>query len=50
MRLLKYWRLVLLALVFGMAVIVSNCGTPANISNNSPTATTPAAVPPGAFR
>ncbi|MCC3454592.1 ABC transporter substrate-binding protein [Microcoleus sp. PH2017_08_TRC_O_A] len=49
MRLLKSWRLVLLALVFGMAVIVSNCGTPANISNNSPTATTPAAVPPGAL-
>ncbi|MCC3588226.1 ABC transporter substrate-binding protein [Microcoleus sp. PH2017_30_WIL_O_A] len=49
MRLLKSWRLVLLALVFGMAVIVSNCGTPANISNNSPTATTPAAIPAGAL-
>ena len=49
MKLIKYWRLVLLALVFGMAVIISNCGTPANISNNSPTATTPAAVPAGAL-
>ncbi len=49
MRLLKYWRLVLLGLVFGMAVVLSNCGTPANISNNSPTATTPAAVPAGAL-
>lgn len=49
MRLLKFWRLVLLGLFFGMAVILSNCGTPANISNNSPTPTTPAAVPPGAL-
>ncbi|MCC3606795.1 MAG: ABC transporter substrate-binding protein [Microcoleus sp. PH2017_29_MFU_D_A] len=49
MRLLKSWRLVLLGLVFGMAVVLSNCGTPANISNHSPTATTPATVPPGAL-
>ncbi|MCZ0901390.1 ABC transporter substrate-binding protein, partial [Microcoleus sp. HI-ES] len=33
-----------------MAVILSNCGTPSNtVSNNSPTPTTPAAVPPGAL-
>jgi peptide/nickel transport system substrate-binding protein len=50
MRLLKSWRLVLLALVFGMAVILSNCSTNSNtVSNNSPTPTTPAAVPPGAL-
>ncbi len=49
MKLIKSWRLVLLGLVFGMAVVLSNCGTPANISNNSPTATTPAAVPAGAL-
>ncbi|MEO6860377.1 MAG: ABC transporter substrate-binding protein, partial [Microcoleus sp.] len=50
MRLLKSWRLVLLALVFGMAVIISNCSTNSNtVSNNSPTPTTPAAVPPGAL-
>ncbi len=50
MRLLKSWRLVLLGLVFGMAVILSNCGTPSNtVSNNSPTGPTPAAVPAGAL-
>jgi peptide/nickel transport system substrate-binding protein len=50
MRLLKSWRLVLLALVFGMAVILSNCSTNSNtVSNTSPTPTTPAAVPPGAL-
>jgi len=50
MRLLKSWRLVLLGLVFGMAVILSNCGTPSNtVSNNSSTPTTPAAVPAGAL-
>lgn len=50
MRLLKSWRLVLLALVLGMAVILSNCSTTSNtVSNNSPTPTTPAAVPAGAL-
>lgn len=50
MRLLKSWRLVLLALVFGMAVILSNCATTSNtVSNNSPTPTTPATVPAGAL-
>ncbi|MEG4581702.1 ABC transporter substrate-binding protein [Microcoleus sp. MON1_C5] len=50
MKLLKLWRLVLLGLFFGMAVILSNCGTPSNtVSNNSPTPTTPAAVPAGAL-
>ncbi|MEG4283857.1 ABC transporter substrate-binding protein [Microcoleus sp. A006_D1] len=50
MRLLKSWRLVLLALVFGMAVILSNCSTTSNtVSNNSPTATTPGTVPAGAL-
>ncbi|MBD0395188.1 MAG: ABC transporter substrate-binding protein, partial [Microcoleus sp. C1-bin4] len=50
MILLKSWRLVLLGLVFGMAVILSNCGTPSNtVSNNSPTGPTPAAVPAGAL-
>jgi peptide/nickel transport system substrate-binding protein len=50
MRLLKSWRLFLLGLVFGMAVILSNCGTPSNtVSNNSPTRPTPAAVPAGAL-
>ena len=50
MRLLKSWRLVLLALVFGMAVVLSNCSTNSNtVSNNSPTATTPGTVPAGAL-
>lgn len=50
MRVLKSWRLVLLGLVFGMAVILSNCGTPSNtVSNNSSTSTTPAVAPPGAL-
>ncbi|MBE9095785.1 ABC transporter substrate-binding protein [Tychonema sp. LEGE 07203] len=49
MRLLKSWRLVLLGLFCGMAVILSNCGTPANISNNSPTPTSSGAVPPSAL-
>ncbi len=50
MKLLKLWRLVLLGIVFGMAVILSNCGTPSNtVSNNSPTGPTPAAVPAGAL-
>ncbi|MCU0540800.1 MAG: ABC transporter substrate-binding protein [Oscillatoriaceae cyanobacterium Prado104] len=50
MRLGKYWRLVLLGIVFGIAIILSNCGVPSNTtSNNSPTPTTPAAVPAGAL-
>src|SRR4028119_256095 len=50
MRSLKSWPLFLLGLVFGMAVILSNCGTPSNtVSNNSPTGPTPAAVPAGAL-
>ena len=50
MKLLKSWRLFLLGLVFGVAVILSNCGTPSNtVSNNSPTPPTPAAIPPGAL-
>ncbi|WP_373534494.1 ABC transporter substrate-binding protein [Microcoleus sp.] len=50
MRLLKFWRLVLLGLFFGMAVILSNCSTTSNtVSNNSPTGPTPAAVPPSAL-
>src|ERR671932_614819 len=50
MKLLKLWRLVLLGIVFGMAVILSNCGTPSNtVGNNSPTGPTPAAVPAGAL-
>ena len=51
MRLLKSWRLFLLGLVFGMALILSNCSTNSNTvnNNNSPTATTPAAVPAGAL-
>jgi peptide/nickel transport system substrate-binding protein len=50
MKLLKLWRLVLLGMVFGVAVILSNCGSPSNtVSNNSPTGPTPAAVPAGAL-
>ncbi|MEG5017064.1 MULTISPECIES: ABC transporter substrate-binding protein [unclassified Microcoleus] len=50
MRLLKPWRLFLLSIVFGMAVILSNCSTTSNtVSNNSSTPTTPAPVPAGAL-
>ena len=50
MKLLKLWRLVLLGLVCGVAVILSNCGTPSNTaSNNSPSPIAPAAVPVGAL-
>ncbi|WP_293133161.1 ABC transporter substrate-binding protein [Microcoleus sp. bin38.metabat.b11b12b14.051] len=51
MKLIKSWRLFLLGLVFGMALILSNCSTNSNTvnNNNSPTATTPGAVPAGAL-
>lgn len=50
MRLFKYWRFVLLGIVFGISLILSNCGIPSNTtSNNSPSPIAPAAVPPGAL-
>lgn len=49
MKLIKYWRLVLLGLVVGLAVILANCGTASNTSNNSPSPIAPAAVPAGAL-
>jgi peptide/nickel transport system substrate-binding protein len=49
MILIKYWRLVLLALVVGLAVILSNCGTASNTNSNSSSPIAPAAVPAGAL-